>query len=282
MKIITFDVEDWYHILANSSTAYPSDWVKYEPRFEQNTYRILDYLDEINQKGTFFCLAWMAERFPHVIKRMSDSGHEVASHSHEHQLVYQQKRKDFEDDLDRSIKILQDITGKKITSYRAPGFSITEKSKYAFEILISHGIEVDSSVFPASRMHGGFHNFQFTEPCIINTASGSIKEFPINIFPVFNFHIVFSGGGYFRFFNYSIIRYMMKRSDYVMSYFHPRDFDPGQPMIEELHPMRRFMSYTGLKHSFKKFRRYMKDYDFISLADADKKIDWSKKPVVQI
>ena len=150
-----------------------------------------------------------------------------------------------------SLDILEDITGKKVTSYRAPGFSITESCKWAFEILLDAGIENDSSVFPAERIHGGFPSFPGNNPSLIRVNNRTLREFPINIKHFFGKNLVFSGGGYFRLFPYALIKSWTNESGYIMSYLHPRDFDTGQPVLQDLPAGRKFRSYVGLKKAEK-------------------------------
>ena len=146
-------------------------------------------------------------------------------------------------DLEKSIKTLEDITGKKVRSFRAPGFSITTKNLWAFDALHSLGIEIDSSIFPASRAHGGMKKFIVSKPSIIKYNGIKLKEFPINTQNLLGYPFIFSGGGYFRLFPYRLIKKFTDNSDYIMTYFHPRDFDINQPLIPGLSISRKFNSY---------------------------------------
>ncbi len=125
----------------------------FEIRIHKNMERILAVLERRNLKATFFCLGWIAERYPEVIRQIAELGHEVGSHTQFHQLAYEQSPREFAEDVGRSVKVLQDVTGGPIRCFRAPGFSIGEKNKWAFEILANLGIEIDSSIFPARRAH---------------------------------------------------------------------------------------------------------------------------------
>lgn len=276
MKILTFDIEDWFHILDNPHTKGPSEWSKFESRLEPNMDIIFSILSDNNLKATFFVVGWIAKKYPEQIKRIVDAGHEIGTHTHLHQLVYEQTPKEFEEDLKKSIGTLEDISGKKVKYFRAPGFSITAENPWAFEILLNNGIEIDSSVFPASRSHGGFQQFKATKPSIIDYKGMQIKEFPINTHRVFGRDIIFSGGGYFRLLPYQNIKKFTERSNYVMTYFHPRDFDPNQPMVPGLNSIRKFKSYYGLKNTEYKLRNWLKDFDFIDMNQANKLIDWER------
>ena len=274
MNILTFDIEEWFHILDNSSTKSDKEWSNYESRIEQNMDRIFLFLSKNNLSATFFVVGWIAEKYPHIIKQINNYGYEIGSHTHMHQLLYNQRYSDVEIDLKTSIDILENLTGKKVKYFRAPGFSLTEKNKWVFEILINNGIEIDSSIFPAGRAHGGFPSFSNSTPAKIKLNGLSIKEFPINTHSLLGKKWIFSGGGYFRISPYYLIRKWTKKSDYIMTYFHPRDFDYEQPVIKELSVFRKFKSYVGLSNCMSKLERWVSDFDFIDLNDADKMVSW--------
>ncbi len=282
MNILSFDIEDWFHILDHEEVSDKSSWKKFPSRLEDGLEKILQLLNEKEVSATFFCLGWVASDYPELIKKIIQHGHEIGSHSNLHTLVYTQTPSEFKIDLKKSIDLLEDVSGQKIKIYRAPGFSIGKSEKWAFEIMTELGIEIDCSVFPAKRAHGGFKNFPASGPSILNLNTNILKIMPMNIKKFFNFEYVFSGGGYFRLFPYKFIKNMMKNSDYVMTYFHPRDFDPDQPMMPNLSNLRKFKSYYGLKSSEKKLNNLLDDFVFINVSQADKMINWSNAPKLEI
>jgi peptidoglycan-N-acetylglucosamine deacetylase len=282
MNILTFDIEEWFHILDNDSTKTEKEWSNFEYRLDSNMDRIFELLERKNQKATFFCLGWVSREFPHILKKIDSYGYEIATHSDKHQLAYEQNKNDFKNDLEISIKSIEDTIGKKVTSYRAPGFSVKEENKWVFEEIINQGIEIDCSIFPAKRSHGGFESYGEDTPSILEINDKTLKEFPINLFKFSNKNMIFSGGGYFRLLPYPIIKYMMNNSKYVMTYFHPRDFDANQPMIKELSRFRKFKSYYGLNSSFEKLERLITDFKFIDINEANNIIDWNNVPKVKI
>lgn len=282
MNILTFDIEEWFHILDNESTKTINQWKNYETRIHDNMERIFNVLEKTNTKATFFCLGWIAETYPEVVDEIVARGYEVGTHTRMHQLVYKQTPAAFEKDLEYSIKTLEDITGQKVKYFRAPGFSITENEKWAFEILVKHGIEVDSSIFPALRAHGGFPSYKQPIPSILKYKCIELYELPINYSIVANKPVIYSGGGYFRLFPYPLIRKWTKQSDYVMSYLHPRDFDAEQPVIKELSAFRKFKSYVGIKGATNKLEKWLTDFEFVDIQTAVKKIDWDDAPVVEL
>lgn len=282
MNILTFDIEEWFHILDNESTRSVSDWGKYESRFYENMDRIFNLLNDNEIKATFFCLGWVAEKYPKIIKEIDNLGYEIGTHSYAHQLVYEQTQEEFRSDLDRSVKLLEHITGKKIKYYRSPGFSITNDTPWAFEIMHSLGLEVDCSIFPARRAHGGMNGLKVNKPFILQHEGIEIKEFPMTTKQYLGQNIVFSGGGYFRLLPYKGLKKLFSSSEYVMTYFHPRDFDASQPIIKDLSTIRKFKSYYGLRQALPKLSKLLKEFKFIDVSTAVNHIDWDKAQKVKI
>lgn len=282
MNILTFDIEEWFHILDNESTKGEDQWRKYEYRLAKNTDRILALLQDENQTATFFVLGWVARKFPQIVRQIHELGYEIATHSDLHQLAYSQSRKEFEADLQRSVRCISDLTGAPVTSYRAPGFSLKSENAWVFEALAENGISIDCSVFPARRAHGGFDEFAETRPAIVARNGVEIKEFPINVHTAMGRKFIFSGGGYFRALPYPVIRHLFRKANYVMTYFHPRDFDAGQPLIDGLSPVRRFKSYYGLQGALAKLRNLVREFEFIDLREADRAVDWKSASRVSV
>jgi len=282
VKILTFDIEEWFHILDNPETQSTDSWAQYESRLRQSVDTILEMLDETSQKATFFCLGWVGEKHPEVIRRIDESGNQIASHSYAHQLAYDQSREEFREDLRRSLSILQDITGKPVDTYRAPGFSVTSENLWIFEELIDQGISVDCSLFPANRAHGGLPSFKDAVPTMGNWDGHEIKLFPINTKSILGRKVIYSGGGYFRITPGALLQRWFQGDDYVMTYFHPRDFDPDQPMVPGLGTMRKFKSYVGLRTAGAKLRRLLQSNSFIDVKEASKSVDWDSAPRVNL
>jgi polysaccharide deacetylase family protein (PEP-CTERM system associated) len=280
MNILTFDLEDWFHILDHQAVASPSTWDGMESRIERNSDRILMLLEAKNTRSTWFCLGWIAKKYPSLIKKISEK-HDLACHSMEHKLLFMQSKEDVRKDILQNVHLLEDLSGKKVNAYRAPGFSFTAETQWLPALLAEAGIVYDCSIFPAKRNHGGYAGFPSSKPCRISSGNHIIKEFPMTTYSLVGRDLVFSGGGYFRFLPYYIIDSLMKKSDYVMTYFHPRDFDSGQPVIKSLPLKRKFMSYVGLKNSFVKFNHLLNDHTFMSLEEAGNSIDWNSTPLIK-
>ena len=278
MNILTFDVEEWFHLLDFDATRSEEQWTRYEVRIYENMERIFQILEETDTKATFFVIGWIAKTYPDIVRKIAEK-YQVGCHTMNHQLVWQQSRREFREDVETGVKMLEDITGKKVECFRAPGFSIRESEAWAFEVLAELGIIYDSSVFPAHHAHGGMPTFPKAAPTIIKYHGCELKEFPICYETIFGKHIVFSGGGYFRLFPYSFIKkWSMEHQDYLLSYIHPRDLDGGQPMLKGLPLARRFKSYVGTKTAADKLSRWLKDFRFTDIATADRQIVWENAP----
>jgi polysaccharide deacetylase family protein (PEP-CTERM system associated) len=219
MHILTFDIEDWFHTHENRKYYTGHIWDQLPKRVEANTLQIINLLDELNIKATFFVLGWVAERHPDLVKRIQSKGHEMASHSHWHHNARLLSPTDFEKDLTMSLDRIQDITGEAVTAYRAPGYSLRKKDQWAFEILAAHGITVDSSI----QMIGSGQDI----PVVIPTAHHPILEFPL-LKSVYGFP--YSGGGYFRAMPNRLLKHFFSGQAYRLLYFHPRDFDANTPV----------------------------------------------------
>ena len=280
MNILTFDIEDWYNCDFISGDF---DWDKHEVRIYDSVRRILDELDRRNLKGTFFCLGWLAENHPTIIREIADRGHEVGCHSYQHELSHRFTPEEFISDTTKEKSLIEGVIGKPVRLFRAPGFSITKNNTWALRALADMGFEYDCSIFPAAHDYGGMPSYGEGMPKLIDLEDGRfIKEFPINIHQVAGKNLVFSGGGFFRLFPYWLIKSWAKKTDYMMTYFHPRDFDAGQPVVPNLPLMRRFKSYVGIKGAFKKFQHLLNDFTFVNVSEADKLIDWDSVPALKL
>lgn len=282
MNILTFDIEEWFHLLDFDATRTESEWGKYEVRIHDNVERIFRILDDTNTKATFFIIGWVAKTYPDLIRKIADK-YQIGCHTMNHQLVWQQSKEEFKEDVTSSIKLLEDITGQQVECFRAPGFSVREQDAWAFEVLSEAGIKYDCSVFPAAHAHGGMPSYPKACPGIIEYNGVQMKEFPVSFKTIAGKHIVFSGGGYFRLSPYTLVKkWTNENEDYLLSYIHPRDLDAGQPMLDGLPITRKFRSYVGLKGAEKKLRRWLRDFDFVDVATANEKTDWDKAPIIKL
>ena len=281
MNILTFDIEEWFHVFENHNNSLESDWQTFDKRLPYSMDSILSVMQENNVKATFFCMGWVVRQYPEIIKKIDSLGFEIASHSDLHKLAYTQTPFEFDNDLKCSVDSIEQLIGKKVTSYRAPGFSITQNNLWAFDSLIKNGILYDSSVFPLERKVGGLKGMPANKPFIIESNGSFLREFPMNSFNLYNKQIVFSGGGFFRILPYQIIKSLLKKSEYVMTYLHPRDFDNQQP-FSTLTLSRHFKSRIGTKKSLSKLDKLLKNFKFTDMNQASQMVDWDNAEIFRI
>lgn len=274
MNILTFDIEDWYCNCVFTDL----NWDQYEVRLYEGVQEILLELDKRNLKATFFCLGWIADNHPDIIRQIHNAGHHIGCHSYQHQLLTDFNQEQFYNDTLRAKTALETVIGEKVDAYRAPAWSVNRDNIWVLETLCDLGFEYDSSIFPATHSFGGFPDYGEAKPSKLILPSGcSIKEFPVNINSAMGKHYVFTGGGYFRFFPYWMVKRWMRNSKYNMSYFHTQDFDKGQPRVDELPWTRKFKTYYGIDRAFPKFQRLLGDFDFMNIREAGKVINWAAK-----
>ncbi len=292
MNVLTFDIEEWY-----IEREYHGDRIEQYRKFDSLLDRLLDELDELGIKATFFCLGEMARYFPAVVSRINDRGHEIGCHSNRHDWLTKLSRAELAADTEAAICALEDLTGRKVVSYRAPAFSVCKDNAWALEVLASCGIRNDASIFPAARDFGGFPDFAYNEPVTINTGGFTIREFPISPADVIGKKIAFSGGGYFRLFPLGIINRFMRRMDYVMLYFHIGDLSDetksfmSRTEYEEYfkengsfknRAVRYFKANTGTRGAMDKLGRLLHSHAYCNLAEANSIIDWGSRPVIEL
>jgi polysaccharide deacetylase family protein (PEP-CTERM system associated) len=264
---LTIDVEDWFHILDSSAVPDIAYWPSLESRIEKNLDNLLIFLDSLSVKVTLFWLGWLAERHKDLVRKCQDAGHEIASHGYAHVLAYKVGMKAFRRDISDAKQILEDITGEPIRGFRAAGFGITEKADWAFDVIKEAGYEYDSSVFPASRGHGGIPNSPLG-PYFIETRSGHLLEIPMSVVKILGYRTSFFGGGYLRLANIRTIKWGIDRllaaNQPLIVYVHPRELDPDHPRLP-LSLLRKFKSYVNLNSTFPKLKWLCETYPFYTM-----------------
>ena len=266
-NILTIDAEDWYMEIDISM------WDSYEDRVVHSTQKILEILDKSNTQATFFVVGYVAEHFPELIIDIKNRGHEIGTHGYSHTPITHQTPSDFEEDLLKSIRILEHIAKDKIRGHRAYAFSVGEKTSWAIDILKKNGLKYDSSVFPVkTHLYGvpdaPLYPYHISSSNIkIDNPEDDFLEFPLSVyrFPIVHKNIPIAGGFYLRFFPYRFIKHAMikinKTGQPAIVYIHPWEFDPTQPRIKEL----KWYHYYNLSDTEKKFKRLLSDFKFMSV-----------------
>jgi polysaccharide deacetylase family protein (PEP-CTERM system associated) len=264
---MTIDVEDYYHVSAFESVISPTSWDQWPSRVVANTDKLLEIFHEADIKATFFILGCVAKKFPSLVKAIDQQGHEIASHGYSHQLIYNQTPECFQQETAMSKTILEDLTQKPVTGYRAASYSITSKSLWALDILAELGFTWDSSIFPVRHDRYGMAGSP-ESPYIITSKSGhKITEFPLTTAKLLGLAVPAAGGGYFRQYPYMLSRWLFNRASHdgdkpAIFYLHPWEIDPGQPRIPGASRLSQFRHYTNLGRCQARLERLLEDFRF--------------------
>jgi polysaccharide deacetylase family protein (PEP-CTERM system associated) len=269
INAMTVDVEDYFQVSAFENHIDRSEWDRHECRVEQNVDRILALFDQYDVKATFFTLGWLAERYPNMVRRIVDQGHELASHGWDHRRVTSLTPDEFRHDIERSKSILETISGSKISGYRAPSYSIGESNLWALDILNEQGFEYSSSIVPIKHDHYGmpgasrFAHWQ---------SNGKLLEIPVSTTVLLGKNINCGGGGWFRLFPYAFSRWALNRINQDeqqpgIFYFHPWEIDPEQPRIESVGGKTKFRHYLNLSRMYPRLEQLLKDFEWGRMDD---------------
>ena len=265
---MSVDVEDYFQVSAFERYVPREDWEKIPCRVEANVDRILQLFADQGVSATFFTLGWMAERYPQMLKRIVEQGHEVASHGWSHVRVTQQNREQFREDVVRTKGMLEDVGGQAVLGYRAASYSIGEKNLWALEVLNETGHRYSSSIFPIRHDLYGMPDaprFAFTPH------DDHFIEFPVTTVRLGGRNLPCAGGGWFRLVPYPLMRQAMRRvnkhdGEAVIFYFHPWEIDPEQPRMPGLDAKTRFRHYLNLKRTEKRLQRLLADFRWGTMA----------------
>jgi peptidoglycan/xylan/chitin deacetylase (PgdA/CDA1 family) len=271
-RIITIDFEEWYHQLSHPVGINYTAWPHLEGRIEGVLDFLLDSLEKYNIKTTFFTVGALAVMKPKLVKRVLRHGHKLGLHSFNHLSPLFNNEESIYKDLLRNKAILEELCSYEVDSSRLPGFGINNKSAFMWNVLKNLNIKIDSSVKTNRSLENPFLSYPYPEPHTYIYNDHRIKEFPLNnsffnLFP-------FIGGGYFRITPFFYLKNRGKRIPYYMSYFHPRDFDPGMKFTKTLGLLRWLRMTAGTKYSQKKFDRWLSHQKPVGLQQAVDNIDW--------
>jgi polysaccharide deacetylase family protein (PEP-CTERM system associated) len=259
---MTVDVEDWFQVSAFERFITRDRWASLESRVERNTEQILGLFESHDVRATFFVLGWIAERHPALLRRISEGGHEVASHGWSHVRATEQAPQDFQDDVVRTRALLEDATGTQVRGYRAASFSIGRDNLWAFDCLREAGYEYSSSIYPVQHDLYGMPE----APRFPFRVSGSeLLEIPVTTVALLGRNLPCGGGGYFRLLPYAWFRWAIGRVNRVdgwpaVFYFHPWEVDPDQPRQRGLSLKSRFRHYTNLSRTEGRLHRLLGDF----------------------
>ena len=153
INALSVDIEDWFCVRNLSGVIRKEDWDTCESRVAASTRRLLALFERYDARATFFVLGWVADRLPGLVRDIERAGHEIASHGYDHRLLTELTEEEFDADLGRALSSLRDCgLTNDVIGFRAPSFTIVERTKWALPILERHRIKYDSSIVPI-----GFH-----------------------------------------------------------------------------------------------------------------------------
>lgn len=278
---LSVDVEDWFQVGAFENVIERDEWSSIKTRVESNIDAILDLFAEADVKATFFTLGWVAKRHPQMMRRISDAGHEIASHGYDHARVFTFEREEFAQDIKLARDILQDATGCEVVGYRAPSFSIDQRTPWAFKELAEQGYHYSSSVAPVTHDHYGWPEaprFAFKP-----LPWSDLLEIPVTTAMFAGKRLAAGGGGFFRVLPYGFSRWAIRQVNRregrpAVFYFHPWEIDPDQPRMDHAPLRSRFRHYTNLDRMAEKLRELVKDFawgrmDMIASREAMRAVD---------
>ncbi|MEO7521172.1 MAG: XrtA system polysaccharide deacetylase [Gemmatimonas sp.] len=261
VNALTIDVEDYFQVSAFAPHIPRESWDSLPCRIEANIDEILGLLADADTHATFFTLGWIAERYPVLVRRIVDEGHELASHGYEHHRATDQGYGQFLSDIRLAKAVLEDQTGMPVHGYRAPSFSVGPSNDWAFDCIATAGYRYSSSVYPIRHDHYGAPN----SPRFAHEVRKDLIEVPIATVRVLNANWPAGGGGYFRLLPYQMSRWSLRRVNEVdgqpaMFYFHPWELDPDQPRVPGVSAKARFRHYLNLKRMVPRLRRLLADF----------------------
>ena len=261
VNALTIDVEDYFQVSAFASHIPRDSWDNLPCRVEANMDRILALLEEHGARATFFTLGWIAERYPELVRRIVDAGHELASHGYEHTRASTQGYGQFLADIRLAKAVLEDISGVLVKGYRAPSFSIGPANEWAFDCVAEAGYKYSSSVYPIRHDHYGAPD----SPRFAHVVRPGLLEVPVTTVRAMRSNWPAGGGGYFRLLPYGLSRWCIRRVNAVENqsaifYFHPWELDPEQPRVSGPGYRARFRHYLNLQHMDSRLRRLLSDF----------------------
>lgn len=261
---LSVDVEDWFQVGAFERTISRDDWPKLECRVETNCDAILQIFADAGVNATFFTLGWIAERYPELIKRIVAAGHELASHGYDHQRVFALTADQFSTDLKKTRAILEDLGGVAIRGYRAPSFSIDQRTPWAHPILAEQGYAYSSSVAPVAHDHYGW---PASPRHVWRPVEGSeLIEWPVTTARFAGRTLAAGGGGFLRMLPYGFTRWAVTRMNGeghpAILYFHPWEIDPGQPRVADAPLRSKIRHYSGLANMADKLQHLLMDFEW--------------------
>ncbi len=260
---MSVDVEEWFQVGAFERVIDKGDWGGLASRVEANTDATLALFAESGVRATFFTLGWVADRYPQLIRRIVDAGHEIASHGWDHQRVFTMDAETFRADLARARKTIEDAGGTRVSGYRAPSFSIDQRTPWAHVVLAEEGYAYSSSVAPLKHDHYGWR--EAPRYAFRPLPDSALIELPVTVAEIGQRRLA-TGGGFFRLLPSALTNFAVRQVNAAerpaVFYFHPWEIDPEQPRVRRA-PMRsKLRHYARLGAMAGKLRGLIGQHDW--------------------
>jgi polysaccharide deacetylase family protein (PEP-CTERM system associated) len=263
LNALSVDVEDWFQVGAFETSIDRDSWARLPARVERNCDAVLALFERAGVKGTFFTLGWVAARYPAVIRRIAEAGHEIASHGWDHRRVFTLSPAAFRADLERARIAIEDASGQSPLGYRAPSFSIDARTPWAHTVLAEEGYAYSSSVAPVKHDHYGWPEApRFAHRPL---PGSDFIELPVTTVAIVGRNFPAGGGGFFRVLPYVVSRWAIGRVNRsearpAVFYFHPWEIDPGQPRVRHAPLKSRLRHYSRLSGMEGKLLKLLTDH----------------------
>lgn len=262
--ILTFDLEEHFHASRFDSPMRRRHWSSFQSRVQSNVERILELLAHHSTKATFFALGWLAEKYPSVIRAVSEAGHEIACLGYGHELVVAQTPHRFRQDIRLAKRILERVTGHPVVGFRAPSLSITAHTPWALQIVAEEGFLYDSSVLPVMHDLAGIPG---ANPWIHARSwdGHSLWEIPPSTLNMGGFRMAIGGGGYLRALSYPVLKSLLSRiealDEPIVVYMRSWEIDAAQPRMRAT-LLSEFRHYLNLDKTAGRLHRLLTDFQF--------------------
>ena len=222
--LLSVDFEDWHQLVRRRLGVVA--WESAGPALERQTDVLLGLFDELGVRATFFVLGLAARTHPRLVQRVAQQGHEIGCHGDGHRPVHSQTPEKFAADLRRARGTIEEVTGRVPIGYRAPAFSITHASSWAYEVLVQEGFAYDSSQHDSPRLRGRIRGDP-AAPHPIRLQSGTLWEFPIAVWPTRSGPVPVGGASYWAMMpTRLILRGLDRAAPQAGLYLHPQELDP--------------------------------------------------------
>ena len=271
MNILGIDFEEWFH------PELIQDHIQKEqkiPKVINGIEKILELLRKKETSATFFVVGELLEMKPELIDLILDNGHEIGFHTMKHTRI---DRIGFQDEFRNEIEIFKKLTNNKSKGFRAPSFSLNEKSSWLIDVLEEYNYEYDSSVVPAKTNLYGLPNAEkkpyriSSKSLLKNSIHAKIMEFPLLTTSFLGKVIPAGGGFYLRTLPMRVIKNAIKNYESknipAVFYIHSWELTPEFMPKIKLPKKDYFITYHNIEKSYNKMSELLENFQFTSFSE---------------